>query len=451
MARSTTTIAALATAPGKGAIAVIRVSGPDSLGVLKKLFVAQGDLKPHYMHLGWIQDGTEKVDQVMAVSMPAPNSYTGEDAVEIQSHGSPAVVERILRLLFEHGVVPAEPGEFSKRAFLNGKLDLTQAEAVMQLVNSEHSHLSRLATRQLAGEFSNQISAIKTQLIELIAELSADLDFSEEDLEGLSDQQIRAKLNTITQSLQTLSVRDDGVKLLEQSLEVVLIGLPNAGKSTLLNTLLGYDRALVSHQAGTTRDSVSETVELDGVPFKLIDTAGLNQAATGVEQEGIKRSLSHLNSADLVLLLVEPGRGKATLDYLNELGVFALLNKQNTLIVKTKSDLGDVVLPKGLAAFNTVEVSSTSKLGLKQLRTQLLNKLKLHESAQSAQVITKRQNDLILQATAGLLDITQTKLPSRDALVVELGSVLAHLNELSGEQVSQQVIDGIFANFCIGK
>lgn len=450
MAR-TTTIAALATAPGKGAIAVIRVSGPASLKVLKDIFADSKEFKPHYMHLGWVHDGDEKIDQVMAVSMPGPNSYTGEDSVEIQSHGSPAVVERILRLLFEHGVVPAEPGEFSKRAFLNGKLDLTQAEAVMQLVNSEHGHLSRLATRQLAGEFSQQINNIKMSLIELIAELSADLDFSEEDLGGLSDQQISTKLKTILDSLNTLSAQDTEVKLMEQSLEVALIGLPNAGKSTLLNALLGYERALVSHQAGTTRDSVSEVIELEGIPLKLIDTAGLNKAATGVEEEGMKRSLQHLGSADLVLLLVEPRQGGATLDYLNKLDVFSQLKPNNTLVVKTKCDLGNVELPKDLAPFTAVEVSSTTKKGLTKLHKQLLDKLKLQESTQSAQVITKRQNDLLNRAVAGLKELTQTKLPSRDALVVELGSVLAHLNELSGEQVSQQVIDSIFANFCIGK
>lgn len=450
MARSTT-IAALATAPGKGAIAVIRVSGPKSLKVIQDIFVGPPTLKPHQMHLGWIQDGKEKIDQVMVVAMPAPNSYTGEDSVEIQAHGSPAVVERILELLFEHGIVPAAPGEFSKRAFLNNKLDLTQAEAVMQLVNSEHGHLSRLATRQLAGEFTTQINQFKLQLIELIAELSADLDFSEEDLGGISDPQLRAKLEALSKSLQVLIARDSSIKLLEQSLEVVLVGLPNAGKSTLLNVLLGYDRALVSHEAGTTRDSVSETIELQGIPFKLIDTAGLNKSATGVEKAGIDRSLSHLGSADMVLLLVEPEHGHQTLTYLKQLNVHSILTKQNTLLVRTKSDLGSVSLPKALEAYDSINVSSATKKGINSLREKILKKLKLNESAQSAQVITKRQNDLLKQATTGLEKLTNSQLPSRDALVVELGSVLAHLNELSGEQVSQQVIDSIFANFCIGK
>ena len=437
------TIAAIATASGRGAIAIIRVSGPDSLKAYsfltkKPQMPAANQIKP-----AWIYDGKEKIDQSMLVYFQSPNSFTGEDMLEIHCHGSKVVQSSIMQLLNSIGIEPAKPGEFSERAYYNGKIDVAQAEAIMELVSSENTRIARLATRQLAGEFSNKIAEIRNSLISLASAVSADLDFSEEDVPNISKSSVEKSLNTALDDIRKVQAGSEILPKLREGIHVALIGIPNAGKSTLLNSLLGYDRSIVTEVAGTTRDTISESVEIDGVNYHFTDTAGLNENPDEVEKIGIEKTIETLKSADIILLLIEPGKSGETYDFIKSNDLAEHIEKSKTITVRTKSDLS--ATPKGIS------ISAKSGKGIDKLIKKIQSISDLKDQG-SLQILTMRQINILArveQSLVGLIDKLESL--TNDIIGAELQVAIGDLNELTGDQASNQIIDSIFRNFCIGK
>jgi tRNA modification GTPase len=439
-----TTIAATATAQGRGAIAIIRISGPDSLKAYKLITKKDSNPKPNVIKMYWVYDGSTKIDQSMLAYFKAPNSFTGEDMLEIHCHGSKIVQQDILDVLFRNGIEAAKPGEFSERAYYNGKIDVAQAEAIMELVSAENTQLARLATRQLAGEFSKQIASILADITKLSSAVAADLDFSEEDLPSLDKDQIKNSLSGIIQKILTIKAGSEILPKLKDGINVALVGLPNAGKSTLMNALLGFERSIVTSTAGTTRDAVSETVELDGMTYQFIDTAGLNTDPDEIEKIGIEKSIENIKSADVILLLVEPGKTKETDDFIKSRNLSEYIQSDKTIKVYTKSDLSK-------SGMDGIAISAKNKLGIKHL-LEAISKLSAGKAQNSLQILTHRQLEILSRAEATLVKLLDDlEGITMDIVGAELETVIGDLNELTGEHANKQIIDSIFRNFCIGK
>lgn len=439
-----TTIAATATAQGRGAIAIIRISGPASLEAYKLLTKKDSNPKPNVIKMAWVYDGSTKIDQSMLAYFKAPNSFTGEDMLEIHCHGSKIVQQDIMDVLFRNGIEAAKPGEFSERAYYNGKIDVAQAEAIMELVSAENTQLARLATRQLAGEFSKQIAIILADTIKLSSAVAADLDFSEEDLPSLDNDQIKNRLSDIIQKIQTIKAGSEILPKLKEGINVALVGLPNAGKSTLMNALLGFERSIVTSTAGTTRDAVSETVELDGMTYQFIDTAGLNTNPDEIEKIGIEKSIENIKSADVILLLVEPGMTKETDDFIKSRDLSEYIKSDKTIKVYTKSDLSK-------SGKDGIAISAKNKQGIKELLKEI-SKLSRGKVQNSLQILTHRQLEILSRAETTLVKLLDNlEVITMDIIGAELETVIGDLNELTGEHANKQIIDSIFRNFCIGK
>jgi tRNA modification GTPase len=439
-----TTIAATATAQGRGAIAIIRVSGPLSPEAYKVLTKKSELPKPNEIKMSWVYDEKTKIDQSMLVYFQAPNSFTGEDMIEIHCHGSKIVQQNILDVLFKLGIEAAKPGEFSERAYYNGKIDVAQAEAIMELVSAENTQLARLATRQLAGEFSKQIANILADTTKLSSAVAADLDFSEEDLPSLDTSQISKSLGKIINKIGIIKAGSEILPKLKNGINVALVGLPNAGKSTLMNTLLGFERSIVTSKAGTTRDAVSETVELEGMTYQFIDTAGLNTKPDEIEKIGIEKSIENIKSADIILLLVEPGKSKETEDFIKSKKLGDYLDNSKTITVNTKSDLSG-------NSKNGVSISAKSKQGIKELLSAITN-LSTNRTHNSLQILTHRQLNILSRAEETLVSLRDNlQNITFDIIGAELETIISDLNELTGEHANKQIIDSIFRNFCIGK
>lgn len=447
----TDTIAAIATAPGQGAIALLRLSGPEAIVISEKVF--QGKKKPsmmesHRCYFGKIVYHSEVIDEVLLTLFRAPRSYTGEDLIEISCHGGTRISARILEILLLGGARMARPGEFTQRAYLNGKIDLTQAEAIMDLIASQTERAQRSAMEQLSGRLGREIESLRTELLAALAHLEAFLDFPEEDIMPETGDALHQRVEKIRQHLlQLLATAEEG-RLLREGISVSLCGAPNAGKSSLLNYLLGIDRAIVSPIPGTTRDTLEEGITLGGFPFRFIDTAGMRSTEDFVEQEGVARAERAALAADLCLHLVD-----ATLF---EKSITPIQEKE--LLVFNKIDLlEDLALLKQMYP-SAVLISCRTGEGMDLLSHRIIEQVTnkdqiLTETAPSSIAINKRHQACLQQALQAIERalFLMDQQEALELLSVELRTALEEAGKVMGGTTTEELLGEIFSNFCIGK
>ena len=431
------TIAATATAAGRSGIGVVRVSGPKAAEIARRIL---GELPaPRHAHLARFRDAAgEPIDEGLALYFPAPHSYTGEAVLELQGHGGPVVMQALLRACLDAGARLAEPGEFTRRAFLEGKLDLAQAEAVADLVDASSREAARAALRSLSGEFSSAVQALASQLVELRALTEAMLDFPEEEVDTVHREDAAARLAGVQRQLDDVLAKSREGSLLRSGIHVVLAGRPNVGKSSLLNRLAGEERAIVTPIPGTTRDALREPIQIEGVPLTLVDTAGLREAADAVEELGIERARRELAQADLVLLVREAGESGP--------GIAGISPDVRKIDVYNKLDLA----PKFKSPPGAVAVSAKTGQGLEALRAAILAAAGWSSSGES--VFLARERHLrALEKARGHVDAARGELARWELFAEELRLAHAALGEITGEFTADDLLGQIFSRFCIGK
>jgi tRNA modification GTPase len=450
------TIAAISTPPGEGAIALVRVSGANAAQIADKIF--RGKEEPsrfasHVQHLGEIVGAENQlIDQVVLSIHRAPASYTGEDLVEISCHGGTLVSAKVLEACLRAGARAARPGEFTERAFLNGKMDLTQAEAVIDLIRARTDLALRSATEQLEGRLGEQIRKIRDELIALLAHINASIDFPEEGIAPDEGETLCARLDRILEEIAALLATADQGRVLREGVRVVIYGATNAGKSSLLNRLLGYDRVIVSDTHGTTRDTIEETVNLDGVPIRLLDTAGLRASESELESEGIARTEKSLQLADLRLHIADRNAPKPAHFNSRKLSEFnGRADDPNEIVVLNKSDLLEETDWKD---FPALRISCVTGEGLPQLQTEILARIRQQNlRPESAVAINTRHRDCLRRALESC-DRARSALSqglSQEYVAVDLDQGLRAVGEVIGVVGVEQILDSVFSQFCIGK
>ncbi len=456
------TIAAIGTPIGKGAIGIVRISGKKALKILKELFrTKKGERKETFeerkMYYGLVvNEFEEPIDEVLAVYMKGPRSFTGEDVVEIHSHGGIVVVRKILREVLKKGARLAEPGEFTMRAFINGKIDLTQAEAINQLIEAKSEVEAKVALKQLEGNLSKKIEELRDNLLELKAYIEAAVDFPEEEIEILEKGQVKGKILEALDKLKKLIESYEEGKLIREGIKVAIVGRPNVGKSSLLNALLKEERAIVTEIPGTTRDIIEESITLKGIPLRLIDTAGIRETLEKVERIGIKRSLEKLREADVILFVVDGSKGltEEDLKILNH-----LKGKENVIAVVNKRDLGLKVKCSDLKGFKKcVEVSAKEEKGIEELTEKILELVMIEPEAvlgKEEPLITSERQKRLLEEAKGALERVLKSLDegfeSPEFLSIDLNEALEKLGMIVGKITTEDMFDIIFSRFCIGK
>ena len=451
------TIAAISTPPGEGAIAMVRVSGANAIEIADEIF--RGKEEPsrfpsHVQHLGEIVGEEDQlIDQVVLSIHRAPGSYTGEDLVEISCHGGTLVSAKVLDACLRAGARAARPGEFTERAFLNGKMDLTQAEAVIDLIRARTDLALRSATEQLEGRLGNEIRKIRDKLIELLAQINASIDFPEEGISPDEGESLCIRFDCIREAIAALLATADQGRVLREGVRVVIYGATNAGKSSLLNRLLGYDRVIVSDTHGTTRDTIEETVNLEGVPVRLLDTAGLRTSESEVESKGIARTEKSLQLADLRLLIADRNAPKPP--HFNGTDLPAVASAEaaasNEIVVLNKSDLPE---DKDWKSFPALRISCLTGEGLPELQTEILARIRQQNlRPESAVAINTRHRDCLRRAleSCDRAGAAMGEGLSAEYIAVDLDQALRAVGEVIGIVDVEQVLDSVFSQFCIGK
>ncbi|MDO5441808.1 MAG: tRNA uridine-5-carboxymethylaminomethyl(34) synthesis GTPase MnmE [Bacillota bacterium] len=439
-----TTIVAISSALGEAGIGVIRLSGPDSLAIAKKL-TAKSDFKDRYMHYCKIED----IDEALVCYMKAPHTYTGEDVVEIQCHGSSASLKNILTRCLELGASMAEPGEFTKRAFLNGRLDLSQAEAVIDLIKAKTEKSLASANTQLAGSLGNKIKEIRNDLKELLINLTVNMDYPDEDIEEITYKNIEENLLNVKTRLEILLNQSNEGRVLREGLGVAIIGKPNVGKSSLMNIFMGEERSIVTSVAGTTRDTIEETAQIRGIPVRITDTAGIHESDDVVEKIGIEKSRDAFNKADLVLLVLDGSKEFSLED--KEL-LDASVNT-DTIVLVNKSDLDKKINFE--TNLKTIYTSFKNGLGVEELKDAIEEFVTKGsaERRETPALSNIRHIDLVKKALAEIgeaLNMTLAK-EAMDFIEINVNAAFMYLGEITGDTASGEVIDAIFSRFCLGK
>lgn len=450
------TIAAISTPVGEGGIGIVRISGPASLPIAESIFKAKsnGGLKSHRFSYGAVvtPESDELVDEAMIVYMKGPNSYTREDVVEIQCHGGTLVVSRILSLVLSEGARLAEPGEFTKRAFLNGRIDLVQAEAVMDVISSRTDAALTLAQHQREGLLSKRIATVKDGIVYALAYVEALIDFPEDDVDVAVETDVLGKVSPALAELDALIDGFDEGRVLRDGVSVVIAGKPNVGKSSLLNTLLKERRAIVTSVPGTTRDLIEEVVNINGLPVKLLDTAGIRESDDQVEQEGVRLSLDRIPKADLVLFVVDG----SSIFGPEDASILQAIGSKSCIVVRNKCDLPvNAVLPEACTG-PVVAISTLTGEGIPELRDAITNAF-MHGHAidgrEFVAVSKARHRDALLKARTSLQSFVGNLEASvnMELLPVDLRDALDAVGEVTGETTADDVLDRIFSSFCIGK
>lgn len=458
------TIVALATPSGAGAIAIIRLSGKDAITIASEVFqsVSGKDItkqKTHTIHLGHITDNGKIYDQVLLSIFKGPNSYTGENVIEISCHGSTFIQQQIIQLLLRKGAKMAQAGEFTLRAFLNGKLDLSQAEAVADLIASDNEASHQIAMQQMRGGFSNEIAKLREELLNFASLIELELDFAEEDVEFADRTQFHELLERIEFVLKRLIDSFAVGNVIKNGIPVAIVGEPNVGKSTLLNALLNEERAIVSDIAGTTRDTIEDELVINGIGFRFIDTAGIRETKDVVESIGIQKTFEKIEQAQVVLFLVDST--ELTLESLEGLKVEVekIKNKypqKALLTIFNKKDKLDESLLRNLESQieNSIFISAKQKIGIDELKNELMSFVNTGALRNNETIVTNtRHYDSLLKA---LEEVQKVKWGldsglSSDLMAIDIRSALHYFGEITGEVTNDELLGNIFANFCIGK
>lgn len=441
------TIAAISTAFGEGAIAVLRLSGPRAVEIADAVFRGKTPLRdspPRTAQFGSIHDDDHKLDEVLATVFRTPASYTGEDLVEIGCHGGVLVTRRVLEALLRHGARAAEPGEFTQRAFINGKMDLTQAEAVMDLISAQTDLALRAANEQLEGRLGERIRALREALLEMLAHVEAYIDFPDEDIDPETGEALRRRIDEARSDVQKLLDTAAQGRVLREGVRTVIYGAPNVGKSSLLNRLLGYERAIVSARPGTTRDVIEEVINLRGIPLRLMDTAGVRESTDEIEREGIERTRRALERADLVLHVADAHQPDGSLQ--------TLVKSPRTVAVLNKIDLGENEAWRGVEA---VRVSCETGAGFDDLADAIEARVFGGGAAhRDWTVAINARHQTCLERALGFLEAARNAFDqnlSPEFIAEELRAALDAVGEVAGKADTEELLGVIFGRFCIGK
>lgn len=451
------TCAAVSTAAGVGGIAVIRISGTDAICVADAIFTAKTgiqlcDKKGYTASFGTIENSGEKIDSGVATVFRAPNSYTGEDVVEISCHGGLVVTREVLRAVLENGARMAEPGEFSKRAFLNGKMSLTQAEAVADMISSRNVQAMRAAKSQLDGETWTSIQHIKDEMLKIAGQLAAWIDYPDDDIPDIENKTLSDSLIEIMLRLESLLKNYDKGQLLKEGIDTVIIGKPNVGKSTIMNLLVGTPKSIVTEIAGTTRDVIEETIQLGDITLKLSDTAGIRNTSDIVEQQGVENALKRLENATLVLAIFD----NSSLVTNEDKEIIELIDNRLAIAVINKIDRETKIETEYIANHFTsiVNISATAQTNINELESMIISKLELQDiDMTSSMLANERQRDCVMHANLAIKEAI-TALHNGvtlDAVTISIEQAIAEFLSLSGENITEELVNQVFLNFCVGK
>lgn len=447
------TIVALATPSGIGAIGVIRLSGPEAITITNKVFRGKDLQKQpsHTIHFGTIRDGEAILDEVLVSLFIAPHSYTKENVVEISTHGSKYIIESIIKLLMREGARAAKPGEFTLRAFLNGGMDLSQAEAVADLIASNSHASHQVALQQMRGGFSNELKMLREQLIHFASMIELELDFGEEDVEFANRDQLKDLILQINRVLHKLIASFEQGNVLKNGVPAVIAGKPNVGKSTLLNALLNEERAIVSEIAGTTRDTIEDQINIKGITFRFIDTAGIRDTLDIIEAKGVERTMKKMRSAKLIIYLVDPSQEFHEIE--NQVEKVSRLNIPIVMVIN-KSDLLSPHQQQELSVFDPNFISAKNLQGIDELKDEILRKANLYRISTDDVMVTNIRHLEALQHTEGaltrVLDGIDNPVTS-DFLALDIKQALHYLGEITGTVTTDDLLENIFSKFCIGK
>ena len=456
------TIVAIATPPGRGGIGVMRLSGADARAIARPMLRLAhiDDLEAGRAHFGELIDPAtgERIDEVVVTFFARPHSYTTDDVIEISCHGSPVVLRHVVEVAISAGARLAEPGEFTMRAFLNGRIDLTQAEAVRDLIDSQTLYQAQVAARQLQGSLSKRLQPIKQKLIELIATMEAGVDFAEDDVAVISDEQILARVAALHGPLEELLASFAYGKVVHEGLTLAIVGRPNVGKSSLFNRLVERERAIVTATPGTTRDLVSETVAIGGIPVRLVDTAGLRTSADEAETIGVRKSLEALADADLVLVLRDASRGKDCALTEDELQqderLLHLIANRQAVVVWNKVDLATDGVLDGTEPHPAIAVSALTGEGIDGLRSTILQTVGGDGVQQENGLLTNLRQKQLVTGAITALGKAAAAVPQRiphEMILLDLYNALRPLDDITGATTSDDILNLIFSSFCIGK
>lgn len=454
------TIAAISTPPGVGGIGIIRVSGRDAFSIVNSIFRSKkvkdlSSVKSHTIHYGHIVDGDSLIDEVLVSVMKAPNTYTKEDVVEINCHGGMVSVKKVLEQVLKNGARLAEPGEFTKRAFLNGRIDLSQAEAVIDIINSKTENSLKLAVNQLGGRLSKEIKKIMDKIIEIMAHIETSIDYPEYDLEEINYDNLENNIKEIRKEIRHLLETADSGKIMREGVKTVIVGKPNVGKSSLLNALLREQRAIVTSIPGTTRDVLEEYINISGIPFKIIDTAGIRETNDIVEKIGVDRSKELLELADLIIFIIDLSvplteEDRYIMDLVKERKTLVILNKTDKETVINKKEIYDKFINN-----KVLEMSTKNPEDIERLEETLKEMFdEGHFNIDDSAVISNmRHKNALIKANNSLEDVLKSismNMPV-DFLSIDLSNAYNFLGEITGETIEEDLINKIFSEFCLGK
>lgn len=454
------TIAAIATAPGEGGIGIIRISGEKSLQVAQSIFKSKSgkmikDYNARTLIYGTVVDNEKIIDEVLVAYMKGPNSYTAEDVIEINCHGGFISVKKILELILSKGVRLAEAGEFTKRAFLNGRIDLSQAEAIIDVIKSKTDMAHEVAQSQLEGSLAKKIKDLRMNVTEVLAHLEVSIDFAEEDVEEITYQTLEEKALELRNEIKKLYDTAESGKILRDGLKTVIVGKPNVGKSSLLNSILGENRAIVTDIAGTTRDVIEEFVNIKGIPLKIVDTAGIRETEDVVEKIGVEKSRESFSTADLVIMVLDASRKLSEED----MEILESLKNKKTIVLLNKMDLEPQIELEKIEEFvnseDIIKISALNHQGIEELQDKI-EAMVYHGSVKNSSnlmITNSRHKDALFKAYESINDAIsaiEQRIPY-DFIEVDFKNIWDYLGYINGDTVREDLLDTIFANFCIGK